>query len=171
MSTLKPTHPLVGTWITEDEDSDAAFVVKVLRGRFVVSGFCRSDGEPLAIKDTRWDGRNLSFEALVRSTGWKTRNVLRLRSDGKAELQFTLWEVWKKKDVKPGQRPEAWGPTSQFAHRRRYRRAKPNRFAREMSGGAVAVVLEPEVAAVFKSSDAVNTLLRSVIAAMPESKH
>jgi hypothetical protein len=52
-----------------------------------------------------------------------------------------------------------------------YRRAKPNRFAERMSEGAVAVVLEPDVAAVFKSSRAVNSLLRSVIAAMPEPRH
>lgn len=52
-----------------------------------------------------------------------------------------------------------------------YRRARPNRFAAAMSGGAVAVVLEPDVAAVFKSSKAVNSLLRSVIAALPEPKH
>jgi hypothetical protein len=51
-----------------------------------------------------------------------------------------------------------------------YRRAKPNRFAEKMSEGVVAVILEPDVAAVFKSSEAVNALLRSVIAAMPESK-
>jgi len=51
-----------------------------------------------------------------------------------------------------------------------YRRAKPNRFAGKMSEGVVVVILEPDVAAVFKSSEAVNTLLRSVIAAMPESK-
>jgi hypothetical protein len=51
-----------------------------------------------------------------------------------------------------------------------YRLAKPNRFAHEMSEGVVAVVLEPDVAAVFKSSKAVNALLRSVIAAMPELK-
>jgi hypothetical protein len=51
-----------------------------------------------------------------------------------------------------------------------YSRAQPNRFAKEMSEGVVAVVLEPDVAAVFKSSDAVNTLLRSVIAALPEAK-
>ena len=51
-----------------------------------------------------------------------------------------------------------------------YRRAKPNRFAEKMSDGAVVVILEPDVAAVFKSSEAVNSLLRSVIAAMPESK-
>jgi hypothetical protein len=48
-----------------------------------------------------------------------------------------------------------------------YSRAKPNRFAEKMTEGVVAVVLEPDVAAVFKSSEAVNTLLRSVIAAMP----
>jgi len=48
-----------------------------------------------------------------------------------------------------------------------YGRAKPNRFAAEMSEGVIAVVLEPDVAAVFKSSQAVNALLRSVISAMP----
>ena len=51
-----------------------------------------------------------------------------------------------------------------------YRRAKPNRFAEKMSEGVVVVVLEPDVAAVFKSSQAVNAILRSVIAALPESK-
>jgi hypothetical protein len=39
-----------------------------------------------------------------------------------------------------------------------------------MSGGAIAVVLEPDVAAVFKSSKKVNALLRSVISARPQSK-
>jgi translation elongation factor EF-4 len=51
-----------------------------------------------------------------------------------------------------------------------YSRAKPNRFAEKMSKDVVGVVLEPDVAAVFKSSKAVNALLRSVIAAMPEPK-
>lgn len=51
-----------------------------------------------------------------------------------------------------------------------YKRAKPNKFAEGMTGGALAVVLEPDVAAVFQSSDAVNALLRSVIAAMPDPK-
>ena len=49
-----------------------------------------------------------------------------------------------------------------------YSNSKPNRFAAKMSEGAVAVVLEPDVAAVFKSSRAVNAFLRSVISAMPE---
>jgi len=51
-----------------------------------------------------------------------------------------------------------------------YSKSKPNRFAAKMSEGTVAVVLEPDVAAVFKSSEAVNALLRSVISAMPSSK-
>ncbi len=37
-----------------------------------------------------------------------------------------------------------------------YGRAKPNRFAAEMSEGVIAVVLDPDVAAVFESSEAVN---------------
>jgi hypothetical protein len=49
-----------------------------------------------------------------------------------------------------------------------YRRAKPNRFAEEMPQDVVAVVLDPDVAGTFKSSEAVNALLRSVIAAMPK---
>jgi hypothetical protein len=70
-------------------------------------------------------------------------------------------------------------PSKKVTHRRDtmrkeyrfdYRRAKPNRFAERVSQGVVAVTLEPDVAAVFKSSEAVNALLRSVIAAMPEPK-
>lgn len=48
-----------------------------------------------------------------------------------------------------------------------YRRARPNRFASRMSGDVRAVVLEPDVASFFESSESVNALLRSVIAALP----
>jgi hypothetical protein len=48
-----------------------------------------------------------------------------------------------------------------------YRHGKPNRFASGMAGGVVAVVLEPDVARVFDTSESVNRLLRSVIAAIP----
>ena len=48
-----------------------------------------------------------------------------------------------------------------------YRKARPNRFARLFEGGAVAVVLDPDVASVFRSPGSVNALLRSVISAMP----
>ena len=48
-----------------------------------------------------------------------------------------------------------------------YKKARPNRFAAEMASGTVAVVLDPDVAEVFKSSESVNALLRSVISALP----
>jgi hypothetical protein len=60
--------------------------------------------------------------------------------------------------------------TMRKEYRFNYSRAKPNRFREKMSEGVVAVVLEPDVAAVFKSSEAVNALLRSVIAALPGPK-
>jgi len=46
-----------------------------------------------------------------------------------------------------------------------YSKASPNRFAKGR-----AVILEPDVARVFNTSDAVNKMLRAVIAAMPESQ-
>ena len=50
-----------------------------------------------------------------------------------------------------------------------YRKARPNRFARLMKGSAVAVVLDPDVASIFRSSESVNTILRSVISALPKA--
>ena len=47
-----------------------------------------------------------------------------------------------------------------------YRKSRPNRFASLMKGRAVAVVLDPDVASVFQSSESVNSLLRSVILAL-----
>ncbi len=49
-----------------------------------------------------------------------------------------------------------------------YRKARPNRFAARMKGSTVAVVLDPDVASVFQTSEAVNSLLRSVISALPQ---
>ena len=51
-----------------------------------------------------------------------------------------------------------------------YSKAQRNRFAGRITPDTIAVVLDPDVAAVFQSSRAVNTLLRSVIAALPTEK-
>ena len=51
-----------------------------------------------------------------------------------------------------------------------YRKSRPNRFASRMQGNVVAVVLEPDVAQVFDTSESVNQLLRSVISAIPDPK-
>jgi hypothetical protein len=48
-----------------------------------------------------------------------------------------------------------------------YTKSKPNRFAKRIQTGAVAVVLDPDVARVFNSAKSVNGVLRAVAAAMP----
>ena len=48
-----------------------------------------------------------------------------------------------------------------------YTRSRPNRFAAEMRGTVVAVALEPDVAAVFGTSESVNRALRSMISERP----
>lgn len=51
-----------------------------------------------------------------------------------------------------------------------YSRARPNRFAERFGSGTFAITLDPDVAAVFTSSESVNSLLRSVIAAVPKGR-
>jgi hypothetical protein len=49
-----------------------------------------------------------------------------------------------------------------------YRKSRPNRFAPLMKGKTVVVVLDPDIASVFRSSESVNSLLRSVITSLPK---
>lgn len=48
-----------------------------------------------------------------------------------------------------------------------YTKAKPNRFAARMKKGSRAVVLDPDVAAVFSTPESVNAVLRALIENMP----
>jgi len=48
-----------------------------------------------------------------------------------------------------------------------YSKAKPNRFAERTRPGAVAVLLDPDVARVFKSGESVNAVLRALMTTMP----
>jgi hypothetical protein len=48
-----------------------------------------------------------------------------------------------------------------------YSKARKNRFARSMQRSTVAVILDPDVAEVFQTSEAVNAMLRSVLSALP----
>jgi hypothetical protein len=48
-----------------------------------------------------------------------------------------------------------------------YRQARPNRFAAALKKGGRLVVLDPEVAAAFQQSDAVNAVLRALLQTMP----
>ena len=49
-------------------------------------------------------------------------------------------------------------------------KAKPNRFAARMKNEPLIVMIEPDVAKVFKSSEQVNKALRALSSAMPEKK-
>ena len=49
-----------------------------------------------------------------------------------------------------------------------YRNARPNRFAARMKEGSRAVVLDPDVAAVFSTPESVNAVLRALIETMPQ---
>ncbi len=51
-----------------------------------------------------------------------------------------------------------------------YRKSRPNRFAPLMKDRAVAIVLDPDVASVFRSPQMINSLLRSEIRALPKQK-
>lgn len=51
-----------------------------------------------------------------------------------------------------------------------YKKAKPNRFAGRMKDEPLVVMIEPDVAKVFKSSEQVNKALRALISAIPEKK-
>jgi hypothetical protein len=48
-----------------------------------------------------------------------------------------------------------------------YTKAKPNRFAERTQPGAVAVLLDPDVARVFKNAESVNAVLRALVTTMP----
>jgi hypothetical protein len=48
-----------------------------------------------------------------------------------------------------------------------YPKAKPNRFAEHTPRGCVAVLLDPDVAQVFKNPESVNAVLRALMATMP----
>lgn len=51
-----------------------------------------------------------------------------------------------------------------------YRKAKPNRFADRARKGSVAVLLDPDVARVFKDGASVNAVLRALLTTMPARK-
>ena len=101
-SNISTKHPLIGTWITSDEDSDATFIIGVKDGKFQVAGFTRSDKEKFIIKDVKWDGTTLRFYSLMPSTNFKTVHAFRANPDGTAEVEFTWWETWKKMTPKRG---------------------------------------------------------------------
>jgi hypothetical protein len=52
-------------------------------------------------------------------------------------------------------------------YRFEYAKSEPNWFAQHTRPGAVAILLDPDVARVFRSGEPVNAVLRALVAAMP----
>jgi hypothetical protein len=50
-----------------------------------------------------------------------------------------------------------------------YRKAKPNRFAAKLKKGGRLIILDPEIAEVFKDSKDVNAALKALLQAMPKT--
>jgi hypothetical protein len=59
--------------------------------------------------------------------------------------------------------PDAMKPEYRFD----YSAAKPNRFAGRIQKGSVAVILDPDVAQLFKDAESVNAVLRALMSTMP----
>jgi hypothetical protein len=51
-----------------------------------------------------------------------------------------------------------------------YAKAKPNRFAQRTQPGSSAILLDPDVARVFKNAESVNRVLRALMATMPNRR-
>ncbi len=51
-----------------------------------------------------------------------------------------------------------------------YDQAKPNRFAGKLGQDRLMVCLDADVAAVFKSAESVNHMLRAIITSLPATK-
>ena len=51
-----------------------------------------------------------------------------------------------------------------------YKKAKPNRFVTRMKDEPLVVMIEPDVAKIFTSSEQVNKALRALLSAIPEKK-
>lgn len=50
-----------------------------------------------------------------------------------------------------------------------YSKTRPNRFVGQISEERLVVLLDPEVSQVFTTPEAVNTVLRALVAALPKS--
>ncbi len=51
-----------------------------------------------------------------------------------------------------------------------YSQARPNRFATDVAAGSLVVILEPELAQVFKTSDKVKVILQAIANALPQQE-
>jgi hypothetical protein len=72
----------------------------------------------------------------------------------------------KKTSTSKSRRKESEDMLSEYSFD--YKKARPNRFAGRISKERLVVLLDPEVSQVFTTPESVNTVLRALVAALPE---
>ena len=99
--TLKAGHPLVGTWrdAAGDIGSSVRFTVRAAGATFEVTGLDTSDREILVISNVRWDGRVLSFDSMLRSTGHQVAYGFEVMSPSEILVRYTTSERWIRADT------------------------------------------------------------------------
>ena len=60
--------------------------------------------------------------------------------------------------------------TMRTEYRFDYTKARPNRFAGRGASKSVVVLLDPDVAKVFKDAETVNSALRAILAVVPRKR-
>jgi len=118
--------------------------------------------DPLAriFNDAEHSGREIREIIIGRSA----RGRLLLAS---APGKQPSWSSTTMKKTSPD-KPEKKGTEAMKAeYRFDYSVAKPNRFAGQIRKGSVAVLLDPDVAKLFKDAESVNAVLRALMATMP----
>jgi len=74
------------------------------------------------------------------------------------------------KKTKPAKRRKSTSNGLKSEYQFDYARARPNRFASRYAEGSRVIVLDPDVARVFTSTESVNEVLRALMETMPPRK-
>ena len=91
-------HPLVGVWQGTEDDARAQYTITATGGGFSVSAVDIYDGEKFEISNVKWDGKFLTFDSYMESTGRRGKNSFCITSNDQIEVTFTFTEtyIWQR---------------------------------------------------------------------------
>jgi hypothetical protein len=125
--------------------------------------FTFDDEEHLQMNTAKSSSAHQSLAGLSLYVLWRESRILSVFSAPAAQLGMRSRTMKKT----PGNKPARAAEMS-TEYRFNYKKAKPNRFADRMKDSPLVVVLDPDVAKVFTSTEEVNKALRAIISAIPE---
>ncbi|MBU2709163.1 hypothetical protein KCM76_24420 [Zooshikella marina] len=98
VESIQSNHPLIGTWITENDDSAVEFTIYPEGSTLQVKGRDRMDGESFVITEIEFSNAQLSFRSTMPSTGHTVVNRMKSVSKGLVDFEYTIKETWVKVD-------------------------------------------------------------------------